>query len=56
MNNIENKWGHKVNEKALEYANYEWHPTEKNVLHGLDDNGMEVITPDVTWKTSLRDV
>ncbi len=44
-----NEWGHRVIEKALEYAEYQWQATEKNVLHGLDENGVEVDTPDVTW-------
>lgn len=45
----ENTWGRKVIEKALEYANYEWYGTEKNVLHGTDECGRFVDTPDVTW-------
>ena len=50
-----NIWGQKVIEKALEYANYEWQATEKNVLHGIDVNGVEVDTPDVTWKGEVLD-
>lgn len=43
-------WGRQVIEKALEYANFEWIPTEVNVLHGVDEAGRFVDTPDVTWK------
>ncbi len=50
-----NTWGQKVIEKALEYANYQWCATEKNVLHGMDENGVEVDTPDVTWKGEVLD-
>lgn len=45
-----NEWGKAVIEKALEYANFEWRATEKNVLHGIDDAGRLVDTPDITWK------
>lgn len=45
-----NEWGKAVIEKALEYANFEWRGTEKNVLHGVDDAGIIVDTPDITWK------
>ena len=45
-----NSWGCQVMEKALEYANFEWIPTEANVLHGVDEAGRFVDTPDVTWK------
>ncbi len=45
-----NSWGRKVIEKALEYANFEWTPREANVLHGVDEAGRFVDTPDVTWK------
>lgn len=45
-----NEWGKAVIEKALEYANFEWQATEKNVLHGVDDTGIFVDTPDITWK------
>ncbi len=55
MSNNSNNWGQKVIEKALEYANYKWQATEKNVLHGFDINGREVDTPDVTWKGKILD-
>lgn len=48
--NKTSEWGKKVINKALEYANYEWYATEKNVKHGIDSNGIEVDSPDVTWK------
>lgn len=42
-------FGKQVIEKALQYANYEWYPTERNVLHGVDEDGRFVDTPDTTW-------
>lgn len=50
-----NKWGQKVIEKALEYANYEWYATEENVMHGIDKDGRFVDTPDITWKGEVLD-
>lgn len=50
-----NSWGKKVVEKALEYANFEWQATEQNVMHGIDDAGRFVDTPDVTWKGEVLD-
>lgn len=50
MNDINNTWGRQVIEIALQYANHEWTATERNVLHGLDPDGVPVDTPDVTWK------
>ena len=48
-----NEWGIAVIEKALKYANFEWQATEKNVLHGIDDAGRFVDTPDITWKGQI---
>lgn len=45
-----NTWGKAVVETALLYAEHEWYPTKKNVMHGVDENGRYVDTPDVTWK------
>ena len=45
-----NLWGRQVIETALQYANYQWTATERNVLHGFDPDGVPVDTPDVTWK------
>lgn len=50
MNNTKNTWGKKVIEKALEYANYKWIASERNVMHGVDIEGRYVDTPDVTRK------
>lgn len=50
-----NEWGKAVIEKALEYADFEWRATEKNVLHGIDDDGRFVDTPDITWKGQTLD-
>lgn len=55
MDNNLDKWGKRVIEKALEYANYKWKATEKNVMHGIDDAGRYVDTPDVTWKGEVLD-
>ena len=50
-----NTWGQQVVATALQYANHEWTATERNVLHGLDPNGVPVDTPDVTWKGEVLD-
>ncbi len=55
MTSNSNIWGKKVIEKALEYANYKWTANEKNVLHGIDENGRFVDTPDITWKGESLD-
>ena len=48
-----NTWGKAVVEKALLYAEHKWYPTDKNVMHGVDENGRYVDTPDITWKGEL---
>ena len=50
MNDINNTWGRQVIKTALQYANHVLTSTERNVLHGLDPDGVPVDTPDVTWK------
>lgn len=55
MDPNENAWGRKVIEKALEYANHEWTAQPENVLHGVDENGRFVDTPDVTWQGEVLD-
>lgn len=55
MDNSLNVWGEKVVEKALEYANYRWTADEKNVMHGVDDNGRYVDTPDISWTGEVLD-
>lgn len=52
---MENSWGKAVIEKALLYANHEWYATEKNVFHGIDENGKYVDTPDITWEGEVLD-
>ncbi len=52
---MDNSWGKAVIEKALLYAYHEWYATEKNVFHGIDENGRYVDTPDVTWKGEVLD-
>ena len=50
-----NTWGEKVIEKAMEYVNYKWTASEKNVMHGMDENGRYIDTPDITWKGEILD-
>ncbi len=47
---MENLFGIAVIEKAMQYAEHEWYASEKNVMHGIDNNGRYVDTPDITWK------
>ena len=35
---------------AERYLTLTWKPTEKNILHGNDVNGLRVDTPDTTWQ------
>lgn len=53
--NETNKWGKEVISMALEYGNYEWYATDKNIKHGIDNNGIEVDTPDITWTGTKLD-
>ncbi len=55
MRNTDNTWGRQVISTALQYANHEWIATERNVLHGIDPDGVPVDTPDVTWKGEVLD-
>lgn len=55
LNHNSNEWGKQVIEKALEYVNYKWTASEKNVMHGIDEKGRFVETPDVTWKGEIFD-
>ena len=50
---MDNGWGERVIEKALEYANYKWIAYEKNVMHGMDEDGRFVDTPDITWRGEI---
>lgn len=45
------KWRNEVVECALNYANYRWIPTEKNLFHGYDSDGILVNTPDTTYSS-----
>ncbi len=49
---MDNEFGKAVVEKAMIYAEHEWYATDKNVFHGIDENGNCVDTPDVTWKVT----
>lgn len=53
--NKTSEWGKEVINKALEYANYEWYATDKNLKHGIDNKGIEVDTPDTTWRGEKLD-
>lgn len=55
MNRDANVWGKRVIEKALEYVNYKWIASEKNVMHEIDEDGRFVDTPDITWKGEILD-
>lgn len=55
MDNNVDAWGKRVIEKALEYANYRWTASEKNLMHGVDETGRFVDTPDVTWTGEILD-
>ena len=44
-----NDFGERVIEKALQYANHEWYAADENMLHGMDNDGRFVDTPDTTW-------
>ena len=35
---------------AERYLTFVWTPTEKNILHGKDSNGIGVDTPDTSWQ------
>lgn len=47
---MDNLFGEKVIEIAMSYAEHKWYAHQKNVLHGIDEEGRFVDTPDVTWK------
>lgn len=46
----EKEWGRRVIDKALQYANHKWYATEENAMHGLDEDGRYVDTPDISWR------
>ena len=48
-------WGQRVLETALAYANHQWIAHDCNVMHGIDQEGRFVDTPDVTWKGEILD-
>lgn len=47
MNNDD--WRNKVVNTAKDFANVIWNPTKKNILHGYDEDGILVNTPDVNY-------
>lgn len=50
-----NIFGKKVIDKAMLYVEHEWYATENNVMHGVDENGRFVDTPDITWQGEKLD-
>jgi hypothetical protein len=37
---------------ALDYANYSWKPTYKNIIHGYDEDGILINTPDYGYTST----
>lgn len=50
MNHRQEDWGRRVVERALAFAEHCWTASAQNVLHGIDEDGCPVETPDVTWQ------
>ncbi|MBE5796029.1 MAG: hypothetical protein E7327_01460 [Clostridiales bacterium] len=53
MNHHPEDWGRRVVERALEFAEHSWTASDKNVLHGIDEDGCPVETPDETWQGEM---
>lgn len=49
MEKNEGAWRDEVISRASAYAEYEWIPSEKNVFHGKDREGVMVNTPDIRF-------
>lgn len=47
------EWRDYVIKTAKEYADYEWIPTEKNMFHGNDKDGVLVNTPDISYFSEI---
>lgn len=50
---LDEKWREEVVECTLDYANHIWVPTEKNLFHGYDNDGILVNTPDTTYSSIM---
>lgn len=50
---VEDAWRENVIKNAREYADYEWIPTEHNMFHGYDKEGVLVNTPDVSYSSEI---
>ncbi|HEY5560689.1 MAG TPA: hypothetical protein VIK72_02855 [Clostridiaceae bacterium] len=48
----DNSWRDNVVSCALAYANHIWTPTNQNVYHGYDTDGIFVNTPDSDYISS----
>ena len=46
---IGDEWRKNVVKTAFEFANMLWTPTEKNLYHGYDEDGVLVNTPDISY-------
>ena len=51
-----NAWGKAVVETALLYAEHEWYPTDKNVMHGVDCSGLLTVCWGLPEKIAARDI
>lgn len=50
---IEKEWRDGVIKTAREYADCEWIPTEHNMFHGNDKEGVLVNTPDISYSSEI---
>jgi hypothetical protein len=50
---LNEKWRNEVVKYAQEYANHTWVPTEKNLLHGYDNDEILVNTPDIAYSSGI---
>ncbi len=51
----ERKWREQVIANASEYVKVTWTPTQHNVFHGIDENGVQVNTPDSSFASKVWD-
>lgn len=50
---INENWRRDVIACALDYANYIWVPSDKNLFHGNDNDGVLVNTPDISYSSEI---
>ncbi len=46
---LDEQWRNSVVKCAIEYAKYIWIPTNENIFHGYDKDGILVNTPDINY-------